>query len=111
VSDERRALGLLGLGLKAGRVAVGVEASHSALQRGKAEMLVMPKDASKRAREKLVMLAKHREVPVLVVADAGAIGAALGRPPVHGAAVLDRQLARGLRALVAAGDRGEMAAG
>ena len=34
-------------------------------------------------------------------------GRMLGRPPVHGAAVLDRQLARGLRAYLEAEDRGE----
>ena len=41
-------------------------------------------------------------------ADAEALGQALGgRPPVHGVAVLDRQLARGLRAYLEAEDRGE----
>jgi hypothetical protein len=34
-------------------------------------------------------------------------GRLLGRPPVHGVAVLDRQLARGLRAYLEAEDRGE----
>lgn len=94
---ERSALSLLGLGARAGRVAIGVEAAHAALQRGKAEALVMPTDASDRAKEKLVSLAGHRQVPVLVVGDAERLGAVLGRPPVHGVAVMDRQLARGLR--------------
>lgn len=92
-------LSLIGLGARAGRVAIGVEAAHAALKRGKAEMIVMPDDASPRAREQLVVLAGHRQVPVVVAADAERLGAALGRPPVHGVAVLDRQLARGLRAL------------
>ena len=105
----RSALGLLGLGLKAGRVTVGVEAAHAALQRGKAEALVMPSDAGARAREKLVALAFHKQVPVLIAADAERLGAALGRPPVHGVAVLDRQLARGLKNYLTT-DR-EMAAG
>lgn len=98
MSDAARsALGLLGLGLKAGRVSVGVDAAHAALQRGKAEAVVMPSDAGERAREKLVALAFHKQVPVLIAATAERLGAALGRPPVHGVAVLDRQLARGLR--------------
>ena len=94
---ERSALSLLGLGARARRVAIGVEAAHAALQRGTAEALVMPADASDRAKEKLVSLAGHRQVPVLVVGSAERLGAALGRPPVHGVAVMDRQLARGLR--------------
>ena len=105
----RSALGLLGLGLKAGRVSVGVDATHAALQRGKAEAVVMPSDAGERAREKLVALAWHKQVPVLIAADAERLGAAMGRPPVHGVAVLDRQLAKGLRIYLATD--GENAAG
>jgi ribosomal protein L7Ae-like RNA K-turn-binding protein len=108
---DRRALSLIGLGLKAGRVAVGVDAAHAALQRAKAEAIVMPKDAGPRARERLVALAGHKQVPVLIVADAEQLGTALGRPPVHGVAVLDRQLVRGLAHLLGGRDQREMAAG
>lgn len=57
----------------------------------------MPSDASPRSREQLVSLAGHKKVPLLTLSDSGALGAALGRPPVHGVAVLDRQLAKGLK--------------
>ena len=108
---ERRGLSLLGLGAKAQRLAIGVEAAREALRRGAAEAIVMPRDASARAEDKLVALAGHREVPLFRAADADRLGAALGRPPVHGVAVLDRQLARGLRAYLAAEGRGEKEAG
>jgi ribosomal protein L7Ae-like RNA K-turn-binding protein len=108
VSDRERAgLGLLGLGAKAHRLAIGVEAAHAALKRGVAEGLVIARDASPRAREKLLPLATHRGVVVLRGPSADELGRVLGRPPVHGAAVLDRQLARGLRAYLEAEDRGE----
>ncbi len=108
ISDRTRtALGLLGLGAKARRLAIGVDAAREALRRGKAEALVLPSDASERARERLTPLAGHRAVTVLVGPDADALGQALGRPPVHGVAVLDRQLARGLRAYLAEANPGE----
>ena len=94
---ERRFLGLLGLGARAGRLAIGVEAAHAALRRGKAEAIVMPQDASDRSKQQLVVLAGHKKAPLLIVSDAERLGAALGRPPVHGVAVLDRQLAKGLK--------------
>ncbi len=97
----RTALGLLGLGARARRLAIGVEAAREALRRGIAEAVVLPADASERAREKLAPLAMHREVAVLVGPDAATLGAALGHPPVHGVAVLDRPLARGLKAYLA----------
>jgi len=108
---DRSALSLLGLGARARRVAIGVDAAHAALRRGTAEAVVMPRDAGARAHERLVSLAGHKQVPVLIAADAERLGAALGRPPVHGVAVLDRQLARGLRAYLAVNDRREKAAG
>jgi ribosomal protein L7Ae-like RNA K-turn-binding protein len=108
VSDRERAgAGLLGLGAKARRLAIGVEAAHEALKRGVAEGLVLARDASPRARQKLLPLAAHRGVVVLRGPSTEEFGRILGRPPVHGAAVLDRQLARGLRAYLEAEDRGE----
>lgn len=103
---ERAALGLLGLGARARRLAIGVDAAREALRRDVAEALVLPSDASARARERLAPLAGHRAVTVLVGPDADALGRALGRPPVHGVAVLDRQLARGLRSYLAVETKG-----
>jgi ribosomal protein L7Ae-like RNA K-turn-binding protein len=103
----RAAAGLLGLGAKARRLAIGVDAAREALRRGVAEGLVLARDASPRARDRLVALAGHRGVDVLTGPTAEELGRILGRPPVHGVAVLDRQLARGLRAYLETEDRGE----
>jgi len=104
---DRTALGLLGLGARARRLAIGVDAARDALRRGTAEAVVLPRDASERARERLAPLAGHRDVAVLIGPEADALGKALGHPPVHGVAVLDRQLARGLKTYLAVEDRGE----
>lgn len=103
----RTALGLLGLGARARRLAIGVNATREALRRGLAEAVVLPSDVSERARERLAPLAGHRAVAVLIGPDADALGRALGHPPVHGVAVLDRQLARGLKTYLAVEERGE----
>jgi ribosomal protein L7Ae-like RNA K-turn-binding protein len=103
-------LGLLGLGAKARRLAIGVDAAHDALRRGRALAIVLPEDAGERSRGRLVALAGHKRVPLLVGLNAERLGSALGRPPVHAVAVLDRQLARGLRAYLRDESR-EMVAG
>lgn len=112
MSDRQRAaLSLIGLGYRARRVVVGVEATRSALRRGAAEAVVLAADAGDRARERLGPLAGHRQVPVLTGPAGARLGAVLGRGDVHAVAVLDRQLARGLRAYLAAEGRGERLAG
>lgn len=97
---SERVLGLLGLGLRGGRVVVGVEAVRAGLQRGDLACVVLADDASPRAVEKVVRLARARGVACVAVAEAAALGARLGRPPVMAAGVRDPKLAAGL---VAAG--------
>ena len=96
VPGHERLLGLLGLGLRAGRIAVGVDAVRKELQAGKCWCVVLAEDASPRAREKVVRLASAKGVPLLAGPSAEAIGVQLGKPPVMAAGVRDRALAGGM---------------
>jgi ribosomal protein L7Ae-like RNA K-turn-binding protein len=92
-------LGLLGLGRNAGALVIGADAVHRALQQDRVYCIVLASDASERAREKVVRLARAREVPLVAGPDADAIGVQLGKPPVMAVGVRDRALASGLVAL------------
>jgi ribosomal protein L7Ae-like RNA K-turn-binding protein len=91
-----RLLGLVGLGYRGGRIAVGVEAVRKELQAGKCWCVVVAEDASPRTMEKVVRLASGKGVPIVPGPGAAAIGAQLGRPPVMAVGVRDRALARGM---------------
>jgi len=91
-----RVLGLLGLGHRGGRVTVGVDAVRKELQAGKCWCVVLAQDASPRAIEKVVRLARGKGIPVVPGPTAAEIGGQLGRPPVMAAGVRDRALARGM---------------
>ena len=58
-------LGWLGLGRRAGRLVVGVDAVREGLQTGKVHCVILSADASKRARERLVRLASAKGIPLL----------------------------------------------
>jgi ribosomal protein L7Ae-like RNA K-turn-binding protein len=94
VSD--RLTRLLGLGLRAGRVVVGVAGVRARLQRGAVHCVVLAADASVRTRDKVERLARARGVPLLRGPVAEQLGARLGRPPVQAVGVEDGALARGL---------------
>jgi ribosomal protein L7Ae-like RNA K-turn-binding protein len=96
VPGHERLLGLLGLGLRAGRIAIGVDAVRKELQAGKCWCVVLADNASPRAIEKVVRLAGAKKVPVLAGPGAEAIGAQLGKPPVMAVGVRDRALASGM---------------
>ncbi|HEV8381627.1 MAG TPA: ribosomal L7Ae/L30e/S12e/Gadd45 family protein [Gemmatimonadales bacterium] len=87
---------LLGLGLRAGNVVVGVAGVRAGLQRGKLACVVLAQDAGQRTIEKVVRLAEAKQVPMLRGPNAAELGAGFGRPPVQAVGVTDPALARGL---------------
>ncbi|MGH7567758.1 MAG: ribosomal L7Ae/L30e/S12e/Gadd45 family protein [Gemmatimonadales bacterium] len=93
---------LLGLGLRARRVVVGVAGVRAGLQRGSVKCVVLAADLSARTQDKVERLARARGVPVLRGPAADRLGAGLGRPPVQAVGVSDGQLARGLVAALEA---------
>lgn len=101
---EDRLLGLVGLGVRAGRVVTGVDATRALLQRGQARAIVLAADASERALGKVVRLASATGIPVLTGPVAEELGARIGRPPVMVVGVRDRDLAKGMLAAVTTPD-------
>lgn len=89
-------IGLLGLGLRAGTVIIGVEAVRRALQAGDCRCVVVASDASQRALEKTVRLATARGIPRVAGPPAQELGARLGKPPVMVVGVRDQALADGV---------------
>jgi ribosomal protein L7Ae-like RNA K-turn-binding protein len=87
---------LLGLGLRAGNVVVGVAGVRAGLQRGEFACVVVAQDVAQRTVEKVVRLAEAKQVPVLRGPLAVELGAGLGKPPVQAAGVTDPALAKGL---------------
>jgi ribosomal protein L7Ae-like RNA K-turn-binding protein len=88
---------LLGLGLRARTVVVGVPQVRVAVQKGRVECAVVADDASPHSRSKVVPLMQARRVQVVDGVTAAELGYAVGRQQVAVVAVLDRSLARGIR--------------
>jgi ribosomal protein L7Ae-like RNA K-turn-binding protein len=89
---------LLGLGLRAGNVVIGVGGVRAGLQRGALACVVLAEDATLRTMEKVGRLANAKQVPVLRGPNAMELGAGLGKPPVQAVGVADAALASGLMA-------------
>ena len=89
-------LRLLGLGVRAGNVIVGVDGLRTALQHDEIKCVVLASNISERAMEKVGRLAIGKGLPVLAGPDAATLGDRLGRPPVQAVGVRDRALADGV---------------
>lgn len=91
--DQGEVLSLLGLALRAGGAATGIRASRDAVRSGVARLVLTAGDASETQLEKVLGLARERDVPHRVVADRGTLGRALGSSSISAVAVTNPSLA------------------
>ena len=105
IDDARRArvAGLIGLGLRARTVVVGVDLVKGAVKNGKAMLVLVAPDASPHSRDKLVPLLMARRTAWYDAFDAHALGAAVGRETVAAIGVTDPALAKGIRQVLETG--------
>ena len=103
---ERRVLGLLGLGVKGRNVIVGVEQVRVAARRGRVALALVAPDASRHSRDKVLPLLAALGVRVVEGPSAAALGSATGRETTAAVGIIDRALARGVRALLDQVDQG-----
>jgi ribosomal protein L7Ae-like RNA K-turn-binding protein len=92
-------LRLLGLGIRGRGAIVGVERVRESARTGKLAFAVIAADASAHSLDKLRPLLRARRINFIEVPSAAALGAAAGREQAAAIGVLDRDLARGIRAL------------
>ncbi len=94
-------LGLVGLGMRAGSVVVGINGVRAALKRGELRLVVVAGDSSERTGDKVVRLARARGIPLVEGPSAALMGQSLGRGEVQAIGVRDDRLAAGIEARVA----------
>jgi ribosomal protein L7Ae-like RNA K-turn-binding protein len=99
VASERM-LRLIGLGVRARTVVVGVDQVRLAAKKGSLVFAVVAPDASANSRDKIVPLLRARRVNFVEGPTAAELGAAVGREQTAAVGVIDAQLAQGIRELV-----------
>jgi ribosomal protein L7Ae-like RNA K-turn-binding protein len=96
----RGVLGLLGLGVRGGRVIVGVPRVREAARRGALRLAVIAPDASRHSLAKVTPLLEAKRIRIIEGPDAARLGAAVGRESTAAVGVVDSDLARGILAIV-----------
>jgi ribosomal protein L7Ae-like RNA K-turn-binding protein len=98
-----RILRLLGLGIRGRGAVIGVERVKESARTGTLAFAVVASDASQNSLDKLLPLLRARRINFIEVPSAAALGAVAGRDQAVAIGVLDRDLARGIRALTRLG--------
>jgi ribosomal protein L7Ae-like RNA K-turn-binding protein len=99
-AQQKRVLGLLGLGVRGRLALVGVDRVREAVKRGLVRVAVVAADASAHSRQKVDGLLAGRRVPTLEVGTAAALGQVAGKEATAVIGVVDDKLAQGILAIV-----------
>ena len=92
-----KALSMLGIAAKAGRLASGETAVEQAVRKGRAALVILSEDASQNTSKKFYNLCRHTAVPVIVFETKESLGRAIGKGERSSIAVLDAALAEAIR--------------
>lgn len=77
----KRILELLGLALRARKLAWGARATKASLRKGKVYLVLITEDASPRLQKEFRLLCQKTGVPLAIWGKKEEIGLALGKPP------------------------------
>ena len=97
--QQRKLLGLIGLGVRGRGAVVGVERVRDAAKRGKLHLAIAASDASSNSLDKVVPLLQARGITVVTGVSAADLGGAAGRETTAVIGIVDKGLAKGIRAL------------
>ena len=90
---------LVGLGVRSRGVLVGVERVREGVKKGEVALAIVAADASQNSLAKVVPLLEARRVHVVFAPSAADLGLAVGREQTAVVAIVDTELARGIRAV------------
>lgn len=107
---RQRLLRLIGLGVRSRGAVVGVEQVRRAAFGGKLRFAVVAPDASRNSLQKVYPLLDAKRIRYVDGPSATELGAAVGREATAVVGIVDAQLARGIRDLVAPGPAADRAA-
>lgn len=108
-AQQKKVLGLLGLGVRGRLALVGVDRVREAVKRGSVHVAVVAADVSPNSRQKVDGLLAGRAVPTLEVSSAAELGRAAGKESTAIIGVVDGKLAAGVLAIAKLADAGREA--
>ena len=102
--NQNKALGLIGISAKAGKVAFGAEQVTEAVERGKVKLVILAKDASEKTKENFVLFCKRRNVRVIIYETIENLSKAIGKQNKAIIAIKDKNLGEEIYKIICGGE-------
>ena len=104
MSPDVRALQMLGLARRAGRIESGEFSTEKAVRYRKAQLVIVANDASENTKKNFSSLCAFYKVPIRIFSTKEELGHAIGQEMRASAAVTDENFARALEKMLTDGD-------
>ena len=91
-----KAYGMIGMAMKAGKVASGEFATEKAVKTGKAALVIVSEAASENTKKKFRNMCDYYQVPIYFFGEKEELGHAIGKEFRASLAVLDAGLAKAI---------------
>ena len=98
--NERRAASLIGLAMRAGKIAGGEFAAEKAIRQRKAQLVILSEDASGNTRKKFTNLAATQELPTCNYLPKAELGRIIGKGERSCLVITDEGFARKIASLI-----------
>ncbi len=104
MSKEIKALGLIGIATKAGRIAYGTEAVKETIENKKANLVIIATDASDKTKENIRHKCTKSKIPVAVFGTIETISKTIGKQNKAVISVKDRNLGEEIFKIICGGE-------
>ncbi len=94
---QSKVLSLIGLAMKAGRIASGEFCTEKEVKSGGAALVIIADDASENTKKKFKNMCDFYHVPICFYRDKDTLGHAMGKQFRASLAILDQGFAKGIR--------------
>lgn len=96
MNKRNKTMSLIGLAMRAGKIASGEFSTEKAVKSGRARLVVVASDASDNTKKKFYNMCAYYQVPCETAGDKETLGHAIGKEYRASLAVLDENLAEAI---------------
>ena len=97
-------LGLIGLAMKAGKVAFGADSVEENITKRKAKLIIISKESSERTKSKFVKLCEKYNIPIIIDGKIEELSKTIGKNNKAVIGIKDRNFAKSIQKKYNGGD-------
>ena len=102
--EQNKALRLLGLATRAGKIAFGTESVIDTIKKNKASLVLVAEDAAKRTKRNIMRIAEENKVPIKIYESIETLSKSIGKENKAIIAIKDKNFSSEILKIIVGGE-------